>query len=108
MEHPAVVKRRIYILNTADKEILCHPNNELVTCYMDASFVGEWAESIAHIKPDTAHSSTGFVLSQSLREVIATVEMWTELKESKITSHTMTPNPLYIVRHSRIILKQWR
>jgi hypothetical protein len=98
-----------YLLSTMDKGIICHPNDESITCYSDASFAGEWEKSIAHNQPDTVRSRTGFVvmyancsimwssklqtefalsgteakyvaLSQSLREVIPTLELLSELE----------------------------
>jgi hypothetical protein len=120
-EYTAAVKRiGRYLLETADKGIVCHPNDALVTCYADASFVGEWDKSIAHESPDTARSRMGFIvmyvncpiiwssklqtefalsateakyiaLSPSLREVIPTLEMLSELKESKFAYNDDIP-----------------
>jgi hypothetical protein len=48
VEHTAAVKRiGRYLLETADKGIICHPNDESITCYADASFAGEWDKNIA-------------------------------------------------------------
>jgi hypothetical protein len=119
--HTAAVKRiGRYLLETADKEIICHPNDESVTCSADASFAGEWHKSIAQDVGDTARGGTGFVvmyancptiwssklqteftlsateaeyvaLSQSLREVVPTLELLSELKESKFAYNDDIP-----------------
>jgi hypothetical protein len=115
IEHTAAVKRiGRYLLSTMDKGIICHPNEESITCYADSLFAGEWDKSIAQHEPDTARSRSGFVimyancpimwssklqtefalsateveyvaLSQSLREVLPTLELLSELKESNFT-----------------------
>jgi hypothetical protein len=121
IEHTAAVKRiGRYLLETSERGIICHPNNESVTCYADASFAGEWDKSIAQEVVDTARSHTGFVvmyancpimwssklqtefalsateakyvaLSQSLREVIPTLEVLHKLKESNFAYNDDIP-----------------
>jgi Reverse transcriptase (RNA-dependent DNA polymerase) len=121
VEHTAAVKRiGRYLLETSDKGIICHPNEESITCYADASFAGEWDKSIAHEVADTARSRTGFIvmyancpimwssklqtefalsateaeyvaLSQSLREVIPTLELLSELKGSNFAYNDGIP-----------------
>jgi Reverse transcriptase (RNA-dependent DNA polymerase) len=122
IKHMAAVKRiGRYLLATADKGIICQPNNDSITCYADASFAGEWDTTITQHDPNTARSRSGFVvkcancpiiwssklqsefalsateaeyvaLSQSLREVIPTLDLLSELKESNFTYSDNIPS----------------
>jgi hypothetical protein len=63
IKHTAAVKRiGRYLLATVHKGIICHPNDDSITCYADASFTGEWDKTIAEHDPNAARSRSGFVV----------------------------------------------
>jgi hypothetical protein len=79
IEHTVAVKIiGRYLLATADKGIICKPNDESVTCYADASFTGEWDKSIAQYEPDTARSRTGFVIMYANCPIMWSSKLQTE------------------------------
>jgi hypothetical protein len=112
IEHTAAVKQiGRYLLGSMDKGVTCTPDESLLTCYTDASFLGEWLKEVAENSPITARSRTGFLilyancpvvwcsklqteithsateaeyvaLSQSLKEVTSLVHLLGELKEA--------------------------
>jgi Reverse transcriptase (RNA-dependent DNA polymerase) len=121
VEHTAAVKRiGRYLLAMENEGIICTPDEELLTCYADASFVSEWVKEIAEEESDMAKSRSGYIiqyagcpivwisklqmehafstteaeyvsLSQGLREVIPMLEILKELKDASFKYNTAIP-----------------
>jgi Reverse transcriptase (RNA-dependent DNA polymerase)/GAG-pre-integrase domain len=117
--HAAALKRiGRYLVGTQDKGLILNPRSHSFECYVDADFVGNWDRVNADVDPSTAKSRTGYVimyggcpmvwasklqrevalstteaeynaLSESLREVISTMQL---LKETKEKLHWVTTN----------------
>jgi hypothetical protein len=105
--------------NSADKGIICFPDESSLTCYADASFLGEWnrertddpiaAKSrkgyiimyascpvswCSKLQTDIAHSSTEaeyIALSHALKEVTAIMYILQELKDHNFNLNTSLP-----------------
>lgn len=120
-EHTKAVKLiGRYLLGTKEKGMICKPDGQSMTCYVDANFAGDWLPEIAMEDSSTARSRSGYVLlysgcpvvwasklqteialssteseyialSQSLREVIPLMRLIKEMKESGFDLPIATP-----------------
>jgi Reverse transcriptase (RNA-dependent DNA polymerase)/GAG-pre-integrase domain len=121
VEHTKAVKLiGRYLLGTADKGLICTPDESSFNCYCDADFCGLWDPGTAEMDPSTARSRSGYVvkyancpviwasklqteialssteseyvsLSQSLREVIPLMRLVQELADAGFSMSTTTP-----------------
>lgn len=109
-----------YLLGTKDNGMICKPDGQSMTYYVDANFAGDWLPEIAMEDSSTARSRSGYVLlysgcpvvwasklqtkialssteseyialSQSLREVIPLMRLIKEMKESGFDLPIATP-----------------
>lgn len=120
-EHTKAVKLiGRYLLATKDKGMICTPDGQSMTCYVDANFSGDWLPETAENDSTTARSRSGYVilysgcpvvwasklqteialssteseyisLSQSLREVIPMMRLINEMKDNGFDLPINTP-----------------
>jgi Reverse transcriptase (RNA-dependent DNA polymerase)/GAG-pre-integrase domain len=83
VEHSAAVKRiGRYLLSSMDRGIICQPNDESLTCYSDASFLGEWNKGQTPDNPVSARSRTGYILMYAGCPIIWCSKLQTEIAHS--------------------------
>lgn len=109
-----------YLLGTRDEGIILDPNNEAFECFADADFCGLWDKETADTDPSTAKSRSGYLirfagcpllwasklqtemalstteaeyisLSTALREVIAIMQLFEEMREHDIIQKKYVP-----------------
>ena len=120
--HSTALKRiGRFLAGTRDKGIIFSPTTHSFECYVDADFVGNWDQANADIDPGTAKLRTGYIimyggcpmiwasklqkevtlstteaeynaLSESLREVISTMQLLEETR-AKLQWNTCTEPP---------------
>ena len=76
-----------YLLDSRDKGIFLKPNgDEVLVCYVDADFLGNWDSHIAGHDPNTAKSQTGFVIKYARVPVYWVSKMQTQFSLSSAES----------------------
>jgi hypothetical protein len=64
IEHSQAIKVIArYLKGTADKGLICRPNDESFQCYCDADFAGNWNVDIAESDSSTARSRSGYLIT---------------------------------------------
>lgn len=86
-EHTKAVKLiGRYLLATRDKGMVCKPDRELMTCYVDANFSGDWLPETAMDDSATALSRSGYFLRYSGCPVVWASKLQTEIALSSTES----------------------
>jgi hypothetical protein len=81
--HTAAVKRiGRYLLGSVYKGIKCVPGSSSISCYSDASFLGEWEKDRSENDPVTARSRTGYLLIYANCPIIWSSKLQTEIAHS--------------------------
>jgi Reverse transcriptase (RNA-dependent DNA polymerase)/GAG-pre-integrase domain len=87
IEHSAAIKLiGRYLLATADKGIICTPNNQSFDCFCDADFSGNWNPDIAEYDGTTARSRSGYVITYAGCPIVWASRLQTEIALSSTES----------------------
>jgi gag-polypeptide of LTR copia-type len=87
VEHTRAVKLiGRYLLSTADRGIICTPNDDSFHLYLDADFSGNWASDIAEHDASTARSRPGYVVKYAGCPIVWASRLQTEIALSSTES----------------------
>src|SRR5687768_12879362 len=72
-----------YLLSTKDKGLLLNPKLQLLDCWVNANFVGNWDRRYANVDPLTAKSRSGYVVTYAACPI-----MWASKLQSEVVLST--------------------